>query len=155
MPADNPRQNQHRWWGTLTIDPETTFTGEIKLPKNASGGYQQCVFIKTTRDSHFVSSGTYIKAVKVFADLDEVNKRVDLLDLSITDRDAIKADLKKIESPFCCYPIVEVIEFDYDKSSPLALALKAKTEELFTDAKWRTDYGDRIGREEIERALRL
>jgi hypothetical protein len=154
MPADNPRQNEHRWWGTLTIDTETTFTGEIKLPKNASGGYQQCVFIKTTRDSHFVSSGTYIKAVRVFADLDEAKKRFDQL-VTVPDLDAIKADLDNIESPFCCYPIVEVIEFDYDKSSPLALALKAKTEELFTDTKWRTDNGDKIGREEIERALRL
>lgn len=155
MPVNNPKQNQHRWWGTLTADPDTQYDGEFRFSKTAGDGYPLCIFIKTTRDSHFVSSGTYIGRLKVFKDLAEAMIRIDSLPLCEEDREAIKSDLKNIESPYCCCPLVEVLEFDYARSSPLAIELNIRTKTLFEDSDWLRKYGSQIGKDEIERGLRL
>ena len=155
MPVENSKPNEHRWWGTLTIDPTTTFVDNTWIPKNASDGYPMCVFIKTTWESHIVASNTGVNKVRVFRDLNQAKAAFDqLTKLNDADRNAIKADLDNIEVPFRWCPIVEVTEFD--NKSPLSAALGEKTEQLFNDSAWRNgNYDSPIGKDEIERALKL
>lgn len=154
MPVENSKPNQHRWWGTLTIDPTTEFEVGSLIPKGANGEYPLCVYIKTTWESHTVNTGTEIKTVRVFSDLGKAKERFDSVSgLDKGDRDAIKDDLGRIEPVYHWCPLVEVIKFG-DKS-PLADELNKKTDELFRNEGWKTTHQGKIKKSEIDRALKI
>ena len=149
MPVDNGKNNQHRWWGTLTIDPNMADSDGL-----AEG--TQCVFIKTKKDSHFVNSGTRISKVKQIKSTTDLNNRIDKLPgLTLNDIQRIKEDLSSIESQFSTYPKVEITELDLVNTSPLTLRMNQLTEELLTSTSWLaknegwSKYGDTIGKENI------
>jgi len=128
MPVDNPRQNKHGWWGTLTIDEGTEPKGSLNV-----GDF--CVFVKTNKDSHFVSKGTHIKRINVFSNLAAAKAQVRAETGSDYDAE-IEADLNLISSMYPNAPIVEILEVDSASTSPLTEDINELTKERFNDDLW-------------------
>lgn len=143
MPVKEPHQNTHRWWGTLTRDAKTVVEGD-DLPLD-----QECIFIKTSGDTHFVPQDTVIKRLKILGTLSNIETILANTDLPDRAKTQIRADLAK-------YPggsdtiVTEILLIDWDESPPLAQELFEHTERLFHDNEWLTRHRDRVGKEDIE-----
>lgn len=122
MPVENSRQNQHGWWGTLTIDKKIT---GVELN-------ERCVFVKTKSVAHYVLTGTFILEVKLIGDLDQAKKAFEKIPAAAQRLSFINVDLDKIASEYPGLPIVEIIEVDYVKTTPLMRKLNDYTRKLFT-----------------------
>lgn len=151
MPVGNSRQNQHGWWGTLTIDRDTE--SNTNLEKGTL-----CVFIKTSRESHYVTVGTFIKKVRVFENSEkareEFNKKAKQYSSWLDD------DIKLIgiEYPGVTFTFVEILELDNVNTTPLADKLNEYTRKLFTqeiDAEWLQENAQKVGRVYIEAGLSM
>jgi hypothetical protein len=143
MPVKEPQQNTHRWWGTLTRDATTEVTGG-DLPPN-----QECIFIKTSADAHFLPQGTVIKRLKILGTSGNINTVLANTSLPSQGSSQISADLVK-------YPggpdtiVTEILEIDQEASSPLAQEVFDLTETLFHDDEWLARNGARVGKADIE-----
>jgi hypothetical protein len=139
MPVDDPKQNTHRWWGSLIRDEETVVSNGT-IPPNT-----KCVFVKTSRDSHFINFGTIIKRLRVLSDKGDSNEATDniLANINADIKVQIKNDLFDIPSGI---NIVEILEIS--KSTPaLTKTLNSLTRGLFGDDDWLEGKG--IGEEKI------
>lgn len=143
MPVKEPHQNTHRWWGTLTRDAKTVLEGEdLTLPLN-----QECIFIKTNADTHFIPQDTVIKRLKILGTLSNIETILTSTDLPDRAKTQIRADLGKYPAATI---VTEVLGIDWDESPPLAQELFDHTERLFHDNEWLTRHRDRVGKEDIE-----
>jgi hypothetical protein len=139
MPVDDPKQNTHRWWGTLTRDDETEVSNGT-IPSDV-----KCVFLKTSKDAHFINFGTIIKRLRVLSDTGDSNEATAniLADISADIKAQIKNDLTDIPSGI---NIVEILEVS--RSTPaLTKTLNSLTRGLFGDDEWLD--GKNIGEEKI------
>ena len=136
MPVDNGKQNNHSWWGTLTLDADTE-------PK---GGYKEgdrCVFVKANADSHFVAQGTYISKVRFFSNLDEAIAYVKTTLGSDFDAD-IEKDLNKIRKEYPTLPVVEILALDSTNTSTLTAHMNILTEVLLNNVAWLQENGSKF-----------
>ena len=154
MAVDNPRQNKHGWWGTLTIDEDTKDAEDKSTLKVGT----PCVFIKTSKESHYVTSGTFVSKVRVFDNdqqaKDEFRKK------SAQNSSRFEEDLKKIgvEYPGAKFTFVEILKVDDVKTSPLVRELNECTRKLFSKEskpKWLDDFKEESGKDDIEAGMSL
>lgn len=154
MPVDNAKQNQHRWWGILTVDYDSS---DFKKD-------QPCVFVKTNWLSHYVTMGTCILKVNKLGTVDaakqafrNITALTDHIDKIDRDLDSITSDLQKANLPDNL-PIVEIVEIDEANTPPLTLKLNEYTRRLFKreiDPTWLDLNGTRIGKEDVDVARRM
>ena len=143
MSVGNGQQNKHRWWGYLTIDPDTVVINGILMPG------VRCVFVKTSRHAHFIGEGTYIGKVRIFNSKSEAANAIG----AGQDPD-IYSDLNASDFP-SDLPIVEIFAIDEGKTTPLAKKLNTETLRWFGDEQWKTDNAEQIGRDAIEAGLEM
>ncbi|HEX5167547.1 MAG TPA: hypothetical protein VFW11_00130 [Cyclobacteriaceae bacterium] len=140
MSVQDPQQNMHQWWGTMTIDP-----GTIIVDNPAKGGLKQgdsCVFVKTSYQSHFVTHGTCVKRVRVIKD-----KESAVADIQAKSFKPIPKLKSKLNFP-AGSTIVEILELDKANTPALTQALNEYNETLFNDSEWLKSKG-KIGQSEI------
>ena len=147
MPVDNGRQNNHGWWGTLTLDAGT-------MPKGSYKEGDRCVFVKTNADSHFVAQGTYISKIRFFNNLDEAIAEMKKNLGSDFDPD-VEKDLYKIRKEWPNLPIVEILEIDAANTSPLTTQMNILTEVLFNNAAWLKENGSKVGEKHVKAGRKL
>jgi hypothetical protein len=137
MPITDPKQNFHHWWGELTIDEDTEIiNGGTIAPQT------RCIFVKTSYDSHHLSHGTFIKKVRLFNNKTDVTKAIrSKSHFDITDMDD---DMDFPDN----VPIVEILEVNIDRTSPLTNAVNEFIENLFWDDQW-LDKATPIGQDKI------
>jgi hypothetical protein len=142
MPVKDPQQNTHRWWGVLKVDKNTELIdGTVDLMAD-------CIFLKTSRDAHFISQETLLKKVKLLSASGDVNAAISRInDVSPSILNMIREDLLSGHPEGI--PIVEILEADYPNTSPLTSELNARTEILFRDVHWLDMYASRVGKENI------
>ncbi len=145
----DPKQNKHSWCGILAIDQEEKQTS---MP---SGNY---VFLKTSRDAHYVAPGVALGNIRELTatDIDSAIKKIidTIPDAWPVDRDLvagqIRDDIKKcIEEVGNNNPVVEILVIDKDSTDPLPNELSLRTEFLFRDDIWLDRHGERVGAETI------
>lgn len=136
MPVDDPKQNNHSWWGTLTIDKNTQVVGGALKPGD------RCVFVKTSYQSHFISHGTCLKKVRIIKSVQDAVK--DVQAKSFKPIPKLKAKLNFSSDS----TIVEILELDKVNTPALTQALNDYNETLFNDSKWLDSQG-KIGQSEI------
>jgi hypothetical protein len=147
MPVDNGRQNNHGWWGTLTLDAATVPKGDFKEG-------DRCVFVKTNADSHFVAQGTFINRIRFFSNLDEAIAEMKTVLGSDFDTD-VEKDLYKIGKEWPDLPIVEILEIDSANTSPLTTQMNILTEVLFNNAAWLRENGSKVGEKHVKKGRKL
>lgn len=145
----DPKQNKHSWCGTLAIDQEEKQTS---MP---SGDY---VFLKTSRDAHFVAQGVVLGIIRELTatDIDSAIKKIidSIPDSWPVDRDLvadqIRGDIKKcVDEVGNNNPVVEILVIDKDSTDPLPNELSLRTEFLFRDDMWLDRHGEQVGAETI------
>jgi hypothetical protein len=143
--VDDPRQNQHRWIGTLKVkeEPDTLH-----------------LFIKTSRDAHFVSQGTVVETGDMISDPVRALRMIFDSAKSFT-RDEVNTvvthfedDLRKVneESKNIKFYVIERIE--YNLTTPLTQMLNIVTAGCFNSEYWLKNAG-KIGQESIKLGRRL
>jgi len=155
MPVDNPRQNKHGWWGTLTIDKDTE-------PKGGLDVGELCIFIKTNVLSHVVVHGTFVLTINRISSLAAAKARFSNLPPPIVVQ--INRDLDLITTSYPNAALLEILEVDSLKSTPLTKKLNEYTRKLFTrdatlspeDRVWiDSQDSDEIGKSDIEAGMGL
>lgn len=141
--VDDPRQNQHRLWGTLKIEEE---------PKLLH------IFIKFHRETHFVSQGTVVKVTM----LDNLARKnagrilrangapqliIENIETIIREIYAYNVLKRRVR-----YYVIEAI--DYSATSPLTRTLNTVTEGCFNSEDWLFTAGE-IGQRLIRIAREL
>jgi len=143
----DPQQNRHRWWGTLTNDKSTT-------PYVEDAG-KECVFIKTSRFSHYITQGTSVKAWNVLsASGDPVEALQNVSNVSQGIKERIKADVMEKDFPKKM-AIVEIISLDNTGTTPLVRKMNAFTKDLFTKRAWSKNDAKEMGVEDIEMGFKI
>ncbi len=143
----DPQQNKHRWWGTLTNDKST-------IPYVEDAG-KECVFIKTSRFSHYITQGTGVKDWNVLSatgDITEALKNISNVSQAVKDR--IKADVSEKDFPKKM-AIVEIVDLDDASTTPLVKKMNAFTKDLFTKRAWSKNDAKEIGVDDIELGFKI
>jgi len=155
MPVDNPRQNKHGWWGTLTIDKDTEPKGDLKVD-------QLCIFIKTNVLSHVVTRGTFVLTINRISSLAAAKARFSNLPPPLVVE--INRDLDLITTNYPNAALLEILVVDHLKTTPLTKKLNEYTQKLFTrdpslsaeDRGWLDSQDSyEIGRSDIEAGMGL
>ena len=140
-----PRQNLHKWTGTLEYDSggtvgRTTFKYEGEL-----------IFIKTSRDAHFVSQGTFIAEAGMLSSTGDPLEAVRAIKpgRKIPPRIKIRIlkELRKYKG--APKPIVEILRIDNAATPPLPKIFNAVTRGLFNDDDWLSQNGKLVGSDDI------
>jgi hypothetical protein len=145
----DPRQNRHSWCGILEIN-ETE-------KQSLSAGNGEFVFLKTSRDAHFVAQGTIVKNAKPLNDA-EIEAIIEDIVLTIPDqspadrtrlREQIQTDIMVCRKDVQNTQVYEILELDKEETSPLANELNLRTEFLFRDDMWLDRDSERVGADSI------
>ena len=147
----DPRQNQHGWWGTIGFVADQDDSGVISSSMNGNDAEVQHVFVKTSRESHFVAQGTAVELEPLGDTAEAVIKQLQLSGISETVLGLIKQDFLKLDAkPKKFYQIVAVND---SRTTPLARMLNLVTEVCFRNDHWLDSAGSigvadiRVGRE--------
>lgn len=149
--VDDPRQNQHRWWGTLNIPGKPDMLH---------------VFIKTSREAHFVIHGTVVEADSL-GDVTAHNMAERLqsakIDKAVIETLPISSVVAEVTAHANAtghgqinYCIIRSI--DPKETSPLIMKLNEYTRELFQkNDTWLDDpnHRDIIGTKNIRSGMKL
>jgi len=142
MPIDDPKQNIHKWCGELTIDDDTEIVGGTLKPGT------RCVFVKTSATSHFVTHGTYVKKVRL------VSSKSDAISAVEGNLQTAMADMGDDFDLADAMPVVEILEINKSRTSPLTNKLNEFIEKLFSDDAW-LDASAAIGQEKIKQGRKM
>jgi hypothetical protein len=149
MKVKDPKQNRHSWCGILLIDSTE------KQSFLASNGDH--VFLKTSRDAHFVAQDTVVKDAKPLSDA-EIEAIIEDIVLTIPDqspadrtrlREQIQADIAQCRKEVSNSEVYEILEVDKEETPPLASELNLRTEFLFRDDMWLDRHSERVGADAI------
>lgn len=140
----DPKQNKHCWCGILTVASDEKQT---TLPD------EDFVFLKTSRDAHFVVQGVVVEK----RELDDAQTKEAIEKIvgaaPLIDRDGVRnqinEDLKTCIEETANPRILEIIEINKGATDPLPNELSLRTEFLFRDDLWLDRYGERVGAEWI------
>lgn len=147
----DPRQNRHGWWGTIVFVDDQDQSKPVPSV-NGDAGVQH-VFLKTSRESHFVAQGT---AVKLEALGDTAAAAVETLRKTGTDHSVIDS----IEKDFANLPADQktrfhkIVAIDATRTTPLARMLNLVTEVCFSDDHW-LDSNPGVDREAVRQGRGL
>lgn len=111
-------------------------------------GEVQHVFVKTSRDAHFVAQGTAIESLRCIGK--SVSEAIESLKKHNVSSNVIRlihADLKKLEKQNARYYIITAI--NHEKTPSLTRMLNLITEGCFNNDLWLSTAGD-IGVRDIE-----
>src|SRR5690606_27109904 len=135
-----PRQNHHGWWGTVVIPDDSKTNGDSDVHH---------VFVKTSREAHFVSQGTAV----ILEDLaDDVDSALRKLQGSVSETvfRLIASDLEQLKGTKVKLHKIKAI--DYKETTALAKMHNLVTEVCFNNDHWLDTANDigvdaiRIGR---------
>ncbi len=147
----DPQQNQHRWTGTLICYKR------IRIGKVILNVGDEVIFVKTSRDSHFVSQGTYIRDLIILSGEGDPNQAVRAISPSRKIPRSVKirmlADLKEYKGK--PKPIVEILAIDHATTPPLPKVINALTRGLFNDDDWLGQNNKLVGSDDIKRGRDL
>ena len=144
----DPRQNRHGWWGTLLFDGDEPKTATHSV--NGGDGEIQHVFVKTSRESHFLAQGTVVDVEPLGDTADDMLQRLSQGGVGKDVLELIRKDLDNLKSTKTRY--YEITAVNDAASSPLARMHNIVTEVCFNNDHWLDSAGDigvadiRIGR---------
>ncbi|HEX5167545.1 MAG TPA: hypothetical protein VFW11_00120 [Cyclobacteriaceae bacterium] len=161
LKVDDPKQNQHSWCGILSVD---LIEKQIPVKPGAH------VFLKTSRDAHFVAQGTIVKNARELIG-GALEQAIDDIVSTLPDpivrdevRKQILEDIKTCQDEVNTLnggnvtEVVEMLDLDFDEAcgtSPLINELNIRTEFLFRDEMWLGKYGERVRADKIRIGRRL
>lgn len=147
----DPQQNQHRWTGTLICYKR------IRVGKVILNVGDEVIFVKTSRDSHFVSQGTYIGDLIMLSGEGDPNQAIRAISANRKIPTSIKrrmlADLEEYKGT--PKPIVEILAIDNAATPPLPKVINALTRGLFNDDDWLDQNNRLVGSDDIKRGRDL
>jgi hypothetical protein len=142
--VDDPRQNYHGWWGTVKADPYAKDNGGTNGLVEEEG--YQYVFIKTSREAHFVAQGTVVHLHYLSDDAEEAVRAVEQ-GVGTTAAKLIRSDLESLLEVKVKYYTIDGV--DYEQTPSLTRMLNIITEGCFNNENWLSGAGD-IGVESIQ-----
>lgn len=151
----DPRQNHHGWWGTFTlVEDENGLEKDYGLTPDSKASDCLYVFLKTSRDAHFIAQGTTLDDLFLLGENQEdamatleKNNQNHGWDLSEEVLELIRSDLKNVdERAGVRYYTFKAI--DHDRSTALARVHTLTTEACFNNDHWLGCAGD-IGQSHV------
>lgn len=156
----DPRQNHHGWWGTFTLaEDEKANARDFGLQPGHDDPECLLVFLKTSRDSHFIAQGTAIDSLFLLGnDQTEAMRRLreinDTEGIGLTKEmlQLMESDMKSLQNNKVQYYMISGV--DYRNSSALSRVHSLTTEACFNNDHWLDNAGD-IGKSNIYLSRKL
>lgn len=144
----DPRQNHHGWWGTVV------FVEDPKSPSRSANGDSgvQHVFLKTNRESHYVSQGTAVELKELGDSADAALQQLRMSGVSETVLSLIQEDLANLKASKVKFHQITAI--DDAETTALARMHNLVTEVCFNNDHWLDSAGD-VGAKAIREGRKL
>ncbi|HEX7015988.1 MAG TPA: hypothetical protein VF191_10785 [Cyclobacteriaceae bacterium] len=142
----DPRQNRHGWWGTLRFVDDKDESKIVSSVNGDDSGVQH-VFVKTSREAHFVSQGTVVEIASLGDTAEATLQQLAQSGMNEKVLRLIKEDFANLDATKKTR-FHEITAIDDARTSALARMLNIVTEVCFKNDHW-LDCAGSIGADDI------